>query len=577
MKELFAIFSLFTHLWGGNVGVSPTAIILSPSVQSVGISGIVIPHHDIVKIKRQEFLAHVRDAFFAQSEPPTVIIVSPNHFSAGKAAIQTTTKTWMLAKGTMEPDKITVEALLRDHIADDQPKDVTDDHGIRYVLADIHAVFPHAQIVPIIVRQDAPQTTIDSLDISLNTTCPSCLMIASVDFSHYQPAALSDIHDTVSVRALENVDGDTLLNKTEVDSPQALYLLSRWATLHNTKHFNLYGHTNSGVLLNNPDIETTTHVFGWYETGKPTVPDNSVTFTVAGDIMLARGVATKFGSNYQSLFAELGDRVFWGVDAPFANLEGAITDQTSISKKVASDLTFIFPKQALAALKYLHLRAVSLANNHALNDEQKGLELSRQVLRNANVMSFGDPRATKDIKIVHVDGQGYHLYLIGVLAINESTFLQKDLIDQIKTIKKDPTNKVLIYPHWGIEYALKHSPLQESLAHSWIDAGADAIIGTHPHVVQDMEAYHGRPIIYSLGNFIFDQVTPATTQYGLIVSGKFTDTGLDLVPSPIGFHAMKPFLMRGIEKQTHLNALFSSVDKYKKDTPFSTILNFPLK
>jgi poly-gamma-glutamate synthesis protein (capsule biosynthesis protein) len=71
-------------------------------------------------------------------------------------------------------------------------------------------------------------------------------------------------------------------------------------------------------------------------------------------------------------------------------------------------------------------------------------------------------------------------------------------------------NLVIVCPHWGVEYALKPSRTQVKLAHQMIDAGADLIVGSHPHVVQPLENYHDHWIAYSLGNFIFDQENPAT-------------------------------------------------------------------
>lgn len=74
------------------------------------------------------------------------------------------------------------------------------------------------------------------------------------------------------------------------------------------------------------------------------------------------------------------------------------------------------------------------------------------------------------------------------------------------------TGVVIVTPHRGIEYQTKHHPIQETLAKYWIDCGADAIIGTHPHVVQDIDFYKKKPIIYSLGNFLFDQSFEGTTK-----------------------------------------------------------------
>jgi poly-gamma-glutamate synthesis protein (capsule biosynthesis protein) len=77
-----------------------------------------------------------------------------------------------------------------------------------------------------------------------------------------------------------------------------------------------------------------------------------------------------------------------------------------------------------------------------------------------------------------------------------------------------------MYPHWGTEYALTPNKKQVRLAHEWIDAGVDVIIGHHPHVIQSVEVYKDKYIFYSLGNFIFDQYFSFNTTHGIGVSAE---------------------------------------------------------
>ena len=107
---------------------------------------------------------------------------------------------------------------------------------------------------------------------------------------------------------------------------------------------------------------------------------------------------------------------------------------------------------------------------------------------------------------------------------------------------------MLVFPHWGIEYEPIHSSAQEKLAHAWIDAGADLVIGGHPHVTQDAEIYKNKPIFYSLGNLLFDQDFSDPTQRGLIIAGKITDDNIELVLLPTISKKYKPELMTGAEK-----------------------------
>ncbi len=80
---------------------------------------------------------------------------------------------------------------------------------------------------------------------------------------------------------------------------------------------------------------------------------------------------------------------------------------------------------------------------------------------------------------------------------------------------------VVVYPHWGVEYTARTTSLQRALGRAAIDAGADLVIGNHPHWVGAMEVYRGRPIWYALGNFVFDQAWSEPTQEGLLLELTF--------------------------------------------------------
>jgi len=121
----------------------------------------------------------------------------------------------------------------------------------------------------------------------------------------------------------------------------------------------------------------------------------------------------------------------------------------------------------------------------------------------------------------------------------------KKIIKTIKMVKSSkPDNFLIVSLHWGEEYKLINSLAQQKLAHQIIEAGADLIIGHHPHVVQNIEKYQGKLIFYSLGNFIFDQYFSPDTQQGLAV-------GLEIYPDrlffrlfPLQINLSQPVLMK---------------------------------
>ncbi len=536
------------------------------------ISGMVVPHHDIVRQRRTEFFTEIHKKFFAEENPKTVILISPNHFEQGRANIQTTNRVWHTDRGDISPAQSVINILVQNGIAIQEPESFIREHGITLILGNIRQTFPGATLVPIIVKRETTPAEIELLATTLNTVCASCLVIASVDFSHYQPAALANLHDQLSLRALQNRDRTLLFKHAEVDSPAALAFLAQWATLRNTYQFNTFDHTNSGVITGQPDTETTTHIFGWYQEGTATAPNKSVTFAVAGDMMFGRAIGHSYEKKgFTHLFDTIGNRVLWGVDAAFANLEGPTTAQKVAYDPKLMSLSFLFPKTSIDALSFLHLDGVSLANNHTLNNGSAGLRETRDLLQKSGISPIGDPSHVTDTSVTFFTGEGLRLAVVGVHALVDSS----GTAPLIRKLKKDPGNRILIFPHWGTEYALTHSKTQEALAKQWIDAGADLIIGAHPHVIQDIGVYKGAPIVYSLGNFIFDQSFSQETQQGLIVTGSFTGDGLSLYLFPHRSTRYQPTLLRGEEKQTIIDRITKNIKPYLKQSDAGSFLFFP--
>ncbi len=265
--------------------------------------------------------------------------------------------------------------------------------------------------------------------------------------------------------------------------------------------------------------------------------------------------------------------MFWGTDASILNLEGAITNGPIEDILASGGLTFKFSPQIVKTLSFLRVNGASLANNHSNNAGREGLELTRSLLPVAGIKTFGGPTDSGVSEVAWFEGEGMRLAVIGI----NLTFPGQTAdvaVPIIEGIKKDPNARVLVMPHWGVEYATKHSPAQAGAAHMWIDAGADIVIGAHPHVVQDAELYKGRPIIYSLGNFLFDQYQPGTKN-GLLVAGKFTKDGLMFFGLPTQITQLKPELVRGEAKTKVLDALYAPFAQYVVETPLGTHIQLP--
>lgn len=249
------------------------------------------------------------------------------------------------------------------------------------------------------------------------------------------------------------------------------------------------------------------------------IKEQPVTVLFLGDMMFDRGVRTTANKNgYEYIFGP-STTTIQKYDITIANLEGPVTSYKSKlvnnAGKAISGFQFTFAPEVVVAIKKAGIDIVSLANNHTLNFAQDGLNQTRSTLDKNNLMYFGSPTnnpaytststCVKDI-------------CIGIIGWNEFSFTNDALImDKIKEMRSQ-VDYLVIYPHWGIEYQLTPSKKQVAMAHKWIDAGVDVVIGSHPHVVETIEVYKDKYIFYSLGNFIFDQYFSFNTTNGIGVS-----------------------------------------------------------
>ena len=208
-----------------------------------------------------------------------------------------------------------------------------------------------------------------------------------------------------------------------------------------------------------------------------------------------------------------------GVDFVFGNLEGPIVKNPPNFS--IDSLTFAFSKDTLKGLLFGNFNLLSLANNHTLNMGENGLEETREFLEEAKINFVGDPLKCSEEFLDEENNLTF-------LAFNKTYSYgcsDEEIIETIKSAKfLNPESFVTVSMHWGNEYNLASSPSQQKLAYKIIDAGADLIIGHHPHVVQEVGIYKNKLIFYSLGNFVFDQYFSKDTQQGLAV-------GLEVYPS----------------------------------------------
>lgn len=246
------------------------------------------------------------------------------------------------------------------------------------------------------------------------------------------------------------------------------------------------------------------------------VSSSTLSLLAFGDIMLDRSVMlkTQAAGDYNHPFL-LIDPLFKEYNLHIANLEGPITNFKSIANGTGGQrFTFTFSPKFVEPLKN-RFEFLSLANNHAYNFGQKGMEQTRKFLGDAGVKYFGGPDNTTGFISVTTTYNGIRLGFIGYHQLVEKGF--ENIIAEAKRLDSE-VDVLIALPHWGIEYEqVNPSYLQKKEGHEMVDAGVDIILGAHPHVVQPIEIYKDKMIFYSLGNFIFDQYFSEETQTGLAV------------------------------------------------------------
>ena len=280
------------------------------------------------------------------------------------------------------------------------------------------------------------------------------------------------------------------------------------------------------------------------------IGNRELKFLFVGDLMLDRHVGERLeGKNVGFLLDGLAgeDKQFFsGFDIIGANLEGAVTDNgVHYSPQNAYD--FAFSPARIAELKDYGFNYFTLANNHFSDQGIKGVEETRKNLQALDFYYSGAPDAQVDeysLRIVEISGQSVALLGLSMVYANFDLEKAKELVNSVAS----STNLVIVNIHWGTEYEHYFNQYQQNIGQALIGAGADAIIGHHPHVVQGMEIYQGRPIFYSLGNFIFDQYFSKDTQEGLAIGLDFSQATTTVFLFPLISEKSAPRLMNQAEQ-----------------------------
>lgn len=247
----------------------------------------------------------------------------------------------------------------------------------------------------------------------------------------------------------------------------------------------------------------------------------SLTLSVVGDCTLGTDEAFDYDTSLNAYYENYGSAyflqnvkgIFSSDDLTIANFEGTLTDSDE-----REDKTFAFkgPSSFTSILTEGSVEAVNTANNHSHDYGEQSFEDTLTALDNAGIVHFGyDETAVMDIKGVKVG-------LVGIYELNDHLGREQQLKDNIAKVKADGAQLIVVIFHWGNETETVPDSNQTTLGRLAIDEGADLVCGHHPHVLQGIETYKGKNIVYSLGNFCFGGNSSPSDMDTMIYQQTFT-------------------------------------------------------
>ena len=237
-------------------------------------------------------------------------------------------------------------------------------------------------------------------------------------------------------------------------------------------------------------------------TPEPKMDPVSLTLSVVGDCTLGTDEYFDYDTSLNAYYENYGadyfmanvKSIFSKDDLTIANFEGTLTESTEREDK---QFAFKAPASYANILTAGSIEAVNTANNHSHDYGEESFNDTLKALDTANILHFGyDETAVTEVKGVKVG-------LVGIYELNDHLGREEQLKQNIEKVKKDGAQLIVVIFHWGNEKEEVPDENQKTLGHLAIDEGADLVCGHHPHVLQGIEEYKGKNIVYSLGNFCF--------------------------------------------------------------------------
>ncbi len=252
------------------------------------------------------------------------------------------------------------------------------------------------------------------------------------------------------------------------------------------------------------------------------VQTTKITVSLAGDCTIGADINANKSKNLNAYYEKYKDfgyffknvkSIFASDDLTIVNMEGTLTES---EKRQDKKFAFKGIPEYAQILVEGDIEAANLANNHSKDYGAQSYTDTITNLENAGVATFGYDRT------VVMDVKGVKVGLIGIYELALGLGCQDQLLENLNIVKEQGAQIIIVSFHWGIEREYYPNSRQKTLAHLAIDNGADLVVGHHPHVLQGIEEYKGKNIVYSLGNFCFGGNNNPSDKNTMIFQQTFT-------------------------------------------------------
>jgi AmmeMemoRadiSam system protein B len=466
-----------------------------------GITGITVPHH----LLAADLIARGLWAASAGTYD-RIILVSPDHFHVTTRPFATTREDLVTVFGTLGSDTKGVELIAKLGDVQILPT-IETEHGVMAVAPFVAHFFPSAKIVPLLISVNATEADWAAMSDQLRALATDrTLIIQSTDYSHYRPIGEAVVRDQESIAAITSGDAsviDPLLQPAHMDSKGAQYIQLALQA-HLGARPVILANRNS-VEYGSSAKETTSYIVTAFhrDPGIGTLFDyaDQTRMMLGGDVLLGRYFLPALRD--PAKWTMLRDAVL-GITRGtplIVNLEGVLLDRPVVGVPFTAHV--MTADDAAPILAALNVSAASLANNHANDLGPEGRAESVRLLGSLGIAPL-EHGAVADLGAIRL----LALNFVGGRMASETIADPADL-DWVCGLHAAPP--LIAFVHWGDEYVTTPGDEERQIADALARCGVSLIVGNHSHQASPViEPLRGgaAQMVYSLGNFIFDQTSP---------------------------------------------------------------------